>query len=338
MHVQGFAAPNQQPWLRPALTTQNGAHSVLTAVTLAGHRLVAVGERGIVLLSDDHGGHWRQAAVPVSVTLCAVQFVSAERGWAVGHGGVILFTQDGGEHWLKQLDGLAIPALIGAEASSKGSASLTRTAAQFARDGPDKPFLDVLFTDAKHGWALGGYGLLFHTDDGGVTWRSRMSAVDNPKGLSLYAMAFDGSTLYLAGEQGIFARADALGEQFTPVAAPVESSFFAMTTSPQHLSVGGLGGALFDSTDGGNTWQRVTTGSSTSIVWLAKGPAGFLIVGLQDGKVMSANLDRSDGLHLTPLATSPTGNLASFVQTMPGQFVAVGFRGATQLSVQQTRP
>ena len=66
---------------------------------------LAVGERGIVLLSDDSGMTWRQARVPVSVSLTAVQFVDAEQGWAVGHLGVVLHTEDGGETWHKQLDG-----------------------------------------------------------------------------------------------------------------------------------------------------------------------------------------------------------------------------------------
>ncbi|MCX7168911.1 MAG: glycosyl hydrolase, partial [Proteobacteria bacterium] len=39
--------------------------SVLAAVARAGNRLVAVGERGIVLLSDDNGVTLRQAKVPV---------------------------------------------------------------------------------------------------------------------------------------------------------------------------------------------------------------------------------------------------------------------------------
>ncbi|WP_430515935.1 WD40/YVTN/BNR-like repeat-containing protein, partial [Pseudomonas fluorescens] len=61
-----------------ALQSAKAAHSVLLAVTRAGERLVAVGERGIVLLSDDSGVSWRQAKVPVSVSLTAVQFVDAQ--------------------------------------------------------------------------------------------------------------------------------------------------------------------------------------------------------------------------------------------------------------------
>ena len=58
---------------RQALTLSDYSHTVLQAITQAGQRLVAVGERGLVLLSDDAGKHWRQAQVPVSVTLTAHQ-------------------------------------------------------------------------------------------------------------------------------------------------------------------------------------------------------------------------------------------------------------------------
>ena len=42
------------------------AHGLLIAIASSGERLVAVGDRGIIVLSDDHGASWRQAAeVPI---------------------------------------------------------------------------------------------------------------------------------------------------------------------------------------------------------------------------------------------------------------------------------
>src|SRR5881392_2872753 len=104
-HLGAGAGGVEPPWLRSAVTTEFGARSVLTAITRAGDRLVAVGERGIVIFSDDHGGRWQQAKVPVSVTLCAVRFIDKRQGWVVGHAGVVLATRDGGSSWSKQLDG-----------------------------------------------------------------------------------------------------------------------------------------------------------------------------------------------------------------------------------------
>ena len=75
--------------------------SMMLAVARAGDRLVTVGERGRVLLSDDSGKTWRQAeSVPVSVTLTAVTFADARSGWATGHAGVVLHTVDAGNTYL----------------------------------------------------------------------------------------------------------------------------------------------------------------------------------------------------------------------------------------------
>jgi photosystem II stability/assembly factor-like uncharacterized protein len=46
---------------QPAIPTAKAKRAVLLGLTRAGERLVAVGERGIVLLSDDAGVNWRQA-------------------------------------------------------------------------------------------------------------------------------------------------------------------------------------------------------------------------------------------------------------------------------------
>src|SRR5438445_3138452 len=131
--------------LRPAEMVREPQRAVYLAATRAGERIVAVGERGLIAVSDDGGGHWRQVSVPVSATLTGVQFVSAKVGWAVGHYGVVLGTRDGGETWALLLDGRrAAQATLDAAkaASDEGPASQRRLAdaQRLVADGPDKPF------------------------------------------------------------------------------------------------------------------------------------------------------------------------------------------------------
>src|SRR5262245_5090243 len=60
---------------KPAEQAPLAATSLLLDLAVAGDRYVAVGERGHVLLSDDHGATWRQAkSVPTRVMLTAVFF------------------------------------------------------------------------------------------------------------------------------------------------------------------------------------------------------------------------------------------------------------------------
>src|SRR5688500_13031183 len=76
---------------QPAETAPLAAASLLLDLAVAGERLVAVGERGHVLLSDDRGSSWRQAkSVPTRIMLTAVFFIDAQYGWAVGHDETIL--------------------------------------------------------------------------------------------------------------------------------------------------------------------------------------------------------------------------------------------------------
>jgi len=292
---------------------------------------VAIGERGLVILSDDQGRTWQQAKVPVSVTLCAVQFVDAKLGWAVGHSGVVLVTRDGGTTWVKQLDGTQIPALLSAEAHAIGQDSMARTARQFEQDGPDKPLLDVMFVNARRGWVVGSYGLILRTEDGGTTWVSQMGRVDNQKGLSIYAIATDGKSMFLAGEQGYFALSDGAGDAFKRVEMPVASSFFTMLALPGRLVVGGLGGVLFDSADGAASWRQVETGTTSSIVSLQAGAGRSLLVGGQGGEVMKADLESSG--RLITLGVSLARTLHAFIRSTEGQVVTVGFRGVIPLSI-----
>ena len=88
-----------EPEPRAAQLMPRAAQSLLIDIARAGERLVAVGERGHVLYSDDSGQRWIQAPVPVSVMLTAVWFLDAQHGWAVGHDGMIIATDDGGASW-----------------------------------------------------------------------------------------------------------------------------------------------------------------------------------------------------------------------------------------------
>jgi len=97
----------------PAVQTGTATKALLLDVTARGEgAFVAVGEYGVILVSEDGGESWTQAQVPVSVMLTGVYFPTDESGWAVGHDGVILHSGDGGHTWAKQLDGNQLNEMI----------------------------------------------------------------------------------------------------------------------------------------------------------------------------------------------------------------------------------
>jgi photosystem II stability/assembly factor-like uncharacterized protein len=79
-----------------AIESPKAAKGLMIDVVHAGKRLVAVGDRGHILYSDDQGSTWTQAKVPTRQLLTAVFFIDDKQGWAVGHDAQILSSSDGG--------------------------------------------------------------------------------------------------------------------------------------------------------------------------------------------------------------------------------------------------
>jgi photosystem II stability/assembly factor-like uncharacterized protein len=152
---------------RPALAVGKPERAVLLGAATAGKRLVAVGERGIIVYSDDLGASWKQAPSPVSATLTSVRFADAQRGVAVGHGGTVLTTGDGGLSWTLRLEGRRVAALVQEAASRRGDPALAEAAQRLIKEGPDKPFLDVHMIDRDRMELVGAYGLALATTDAG---------------------------------------------------------------------------------------------------------------------------------------------------------------------------
>jgi photosystem II stability/assembly factor-like uncharacterized protein len=297
------AAPTGAALERAAVTVRAPERAVLVGAALAGERIVAVGERGIVALSDDGAGHWRQATVPTSVTLTAVRFADAKRGWAVGHGGTVLATDDGGERWTRRLDGrLAALAVLDA-ARAAGDARAVQDAERLVADGPDKPLLDVLLLGGARLLVVGAYGLALASDDGGSTWQSWMPRLPNPKGLHLYAARQRGPTLLLAGEQGLVLLSTDAGRSFRRVETPYKGSFFsAELPGEQDIVLAGLRGTMLRSSDGGASWTSVVVPIPASVTATAIGPDGRLLAANQAGFVMALQGDRLVPLNDKPLA------------------------------------
>ncbi|MCP1484657.1 photosystem II stability/assembly factor-like uncharacterized protein [Pseudomonas fluorescens] len=312
-----------------AVLGSQALHAVLLDVNQAGSRLVAVGERGVVLLSDDGGQHWRQSASPVSTTLTSVQFVDSKNGWAVGHSGVVLHSSDGGESWQLQLDGKQAAAIELQAAEHSGDSKRIAAAQRLSADGADKPLLVVNFVDAEHGVALGAYGLALSTKDGGNTWQSWMSDLPNPRGLHLYAMARNGDEIIIAGEQGLLLRSIDNGLKFEAIKGPYEGSYFAAAILPnKRILVGGLRGKLFSSDDGGISFQPVDNPIPASLNAIRIAGQNLLLVN-QAGILLKSGLT---DLRFQPIAVSEGLPLTAVTNTADGALVAVGVAGARRLA------
>lgn len=319
----------------PAAGNSQASHAVLMDVTRAGDRLVAVGERGLVLTSTDDGHAWQQAKVPTSVALTRVRFTDANNGWAVGHSGVVLHSVDSGATWTRQLDGLTAAQDEAHRAALTTDEHRQRNAQRLVSEGADKPWLDLLFTDALHGWVVGAYGLLFSTDDGGVSWNSRMGDIDNPGGLHLYAIRKSRDEVYIAGEQGALFKAGVDG-RFHRMQSPYQGSFFGLALSDNSDVVAyGLRGNVWWLSAAEGRWKQIGLGNEVTLTTELRLADGRLLLADEAGRL---SISRGRSVSLQPLPINALGYVSGLTQAADGAVVTAGVRGLQRIEASEVRP
>jgi photosystem II stability/assembly factor-like uncharacterized protein len=309
------AAPLPDRLGRPSQISPDAIQAPLTDVQNVGQALVMVGESGHVLLRNAKG-EISQARVPVDLLLTAVHFIDTRQGWAVGHDGVILHSTDAGNTWVKQLDGSQISPLLleraQAEVTRLEDASAAAPEDQdlaaaldnalFALDdakasgasGPSRPLLDVWFRDADEGWAVGAYGMIVHTKDGGRNW-DYVSALANPDRLHLNSvLGLPDGTLLVAGEGGLLHRSEDDGKHWQPPQQLTQASLYKlMQLADGRLLALGFGGTLLSSPDLGQTWNSIKTPVPVGLYGARQLADGALVLSGQGGVLLYS----SDGEH-----------------------------------------
>ena len=219
--------------LDPEATVRRVDRLAMLALTRAGDRLVAAGERGRILVSDDSGSSWRVAVSPTHHTLTSLFFASPKVGFATGHQGTLLRTEDGGLTW---------------------------TAARI--DMKQKPALFALRMRGENGIAVGAYGAYLETLDGGRTWQQRaIGPAEFDRHLTGIAMVGEGRAV-LAGEAGTLLATLDGGATWQLLKPPYEGSFFgAIGLRSGGVIAFGMRGNAFRTADLGKTWQRIDLGA-----------------------------------------------------------------------------
>jgi photosystem II stability/assembly factor-like uncharacterized protein len=282
----------------PAVKSPLATRGLLNGLALAGKRVIAVGQRGHILYSDDSGANWQQADVPVSSDLVAVHFPTPQLGWAAGHDGVILHSSDGGKRWARQRDGRP--------------------------DAADVPVLDVWFEDDRNGYAVGAFGLLLRTADGGAKWESIQAASDNPKSMHLYAVRGFGGQVFIAGEQGLVLKLDRAAGRFTALSLPYKGTLFGLAGSGDSIIVHGLRGNVLRSTDGGANWQPVATQIPVGLTAGTVDAGGRILLVSQAGHVLAST---DNGASFAPVKLERPFPGASVLSIGPGRLLVAGPRG-----------
>jgi photosystem II stability/assembly factor-like uncharacterized protein len=271
-------------------------------VAKCGDRLVAVGNRGLILASLDGGKSWAQSPSPIDVTLTSLVCLDDRHGFAVGHEETLLRTDDGGSTW-----------------------KLVQTDAQ------GTALLRVRFIGPKTGFAVGALGTLLRTVDGGATWvRSTINTSDGfDPHLFDVAMITDGR-LIVAAEAGRLLRSSDGGSNWTELTSPYNGSFFglAVLSNDQIIAYGMLGHA-FLSTDGGDSWADVSLEHGPSFFSSVTTASQIFLCGA-DGAIAAAFVAHPSIFSISSVAGRP--NISGGVSTSDGLIIASN-RGLTHVSL-----
>lgn len=326
----------------PALEQDRLDKSLLLDIDAADQRLVAVGEQGVIITSDDEGDKWQQAIVPVSAMLTAVHFSNNKRGWAVGHDGVMLSSEDAGSNWQLVLDGNQLNGMR-VKAIETSLSELSKQSdvdpidietleyqledAQFAKEeGASSPLLDVLFIDSHKGFAVGAYGLLIETKDAGANWHYAGHKLPNPEGLHLNRLFYTKQDeLFVLGEAGLLLKSKDNGLSWESVVVPYDGSFFAMVESENLFLMGLRGNALMRVK--ADVWETIELPVKSTINDAVEAGGKVYLVG-QGGSLLHKTTSGYE-------AFSKRGLLSySAVVHVDDQLIAVGEAGVTKIAIQ----
>ena len=284
---------------QPAVQAPLAATSLLLDAAMAGARIVVVGQRGHILVSDDGGASWKQTQVPTRALLTAVHMHDENTGWAVGHDAVILRTDDGGDTW-----------------------RLMHRAPE-----EERPLLDVWFRDKDTGFAVGAYGYFLATRDGGKTWTSRAISKDD---FHLNEIVPAGAErLYMAAEAGVAYRSDDGGNTWHELRSPYAGSWYgALVLDEDRMLLLGLRGHLFLSEDGGESWTQVATGTTATLTDAVRLPSGIVLLTGLEGTLLTS---RDGGRTVSTTRLASRQGISSALALADGTVLLTGEFGVRRL-------
>ena len=322
-------------------------------------RAIAVGERGQVLLSESRSD-WRQVAdVPTRANLNAIATVGDE-AWAVGQDGTIIHSADGGQTWTLQrsdpwhppgddeefnprqgmplLDVLMLDAQHGFAVGAYSLMLRTDDGGQTwaevsvnsaAADPAQEPAADELEAEPEADAA---------PEAGDDSWTFDQSDLEleeeSDPHLNAIARTGDGA-LFIVAERGAAYRSRDNGNTWERLQLPYEGSMFGVIGyDGQRVLAFGMRGNAFESSDLGEHWDTLDTGTQLSLMGGTALPeGGAALVGANGVVVVRANASAPLTLHTFQTKAQETPVLAGVLAQSASQLVVSGEKGVGSFSV-----
>ncbi len=281
----GDSGKNFSPW--------GGGNAAFTGININAvwmpekdpDKAILVGDEGTIVSTTTAGQTLSKPISPVTVNITDVWFFDGNNGFATGPLGTLLRTKDCGDTWSlitppsplnREILTVAFPdsskAYFGGGnglqfGTDDGGLSFTPFQIGFFPN-----FTDVAFLDDSFGVAVGGFGAVLRTPNGGKDWISPpFPPTFHPfESVTTTRLPEQRNKLWAAGgtyldTARIFCSVDS-GISWTPQRVPSPFKFFDITfyDSLRGFAVG-LDGALFCTQNGGKTWVK-KNGNTTN--WL----------------------------------------------------------------------
>jgi photosystem II stability/assembly factor-like uncharacterized protein len=271
--------------------------SLVLDIDRRGELVVAVGERGHVLVSADGGETFEQGPSPVRSALTAVA-LGEDAALAVGHDGVVLRSEDPETGW----------------------------EVVFSAPDEQRPLLDVSWLDGESAIAVGAYGWILRSDDGGRSWMDDSIDPGEPH-VNMIARGDDG-LLMAAAEFGLAFRSEDRGRTFELIELPYQGSLFGTLFADGAWLVFGLRGRVFWSDDRGDGWEAVRTGTDASLL-AGTVTAGDVVLGGLAGTLLVSG---DGGRSFTVVQDSERRGISAMVELEGGTLLLAGEGGLRRMS------
>jgi photosystem II stability/assembly factor-like uncharacterized protein len=180
---------------------------------------------------------------PQGNTLRWVKMWDADNWYAAGYGGTFMKTTDGGASWFVNKNVVGV--------SSTGSNEI---------------IYDGFFLDMDNGF-LNGFGGIWRTTDGGLTWDSLYNFSTTA---TVYDIYFVNDTLgFVAGTSSMLVqRTTDGGVTWTALSPPSGTYYTVFAWDIDNIIAGSSSGNVQKTTDGGTTWTTVNVGQSSTLYGL----------------------------------------------------------------------
>lgn len=220
-----------QEQVTPTFASSYTLNSIFVTPTGKG---CAVGTGGRVLVTSNGGALWSSVSVSITTELRSVFFIDESTGWFAGLSGVIYKTTNSGQTWSAQVSGTS------------------------------NALYSIWFSDANNGWVAGQNRTILKTTDGGATWVSQATGTE-----WLWDIRFSSPTNGIAvGGFAIFKTTDG-GTTWNSKPTGLPASTFNLVTysvsSSGKILAAGTAGMLLASSDAGESWNKILTGSTDNL-------------------------------------------------------------------------